>query len=119
MNGHIPEINGKTVREVLATSRFYSKDHLVQNIEFKVLIDLFQAFLNIRDNNLNPDRYFMFYLVAILLSLFLLIVVDLATNIFLWLLITILKLLNLLLMFLFALLLIKYLKLKNQTKGSF
>jgi hypothetical protein len=58
MQGHFPELNGRSVAYVIENVRSYKRDIIRFEYEYKLLLDVFHAFLGIRDNT--KINYFMF-----------------------------------------------------------
>lgn len=58
MQGHLSDIDGKTLSEILATDIRYSRANMIHEYDFKLQIDLFETFLGLRDNK--PINYFVF-----------------------------------------------------------
>lgn len=59
LQGHFPEFNGHSVAYVIENVRSCKRDIIRFDVEYKLLIDVFNAFLSIRDNT-KIDYYFMF-----------------------------------------------------------
>jgi len=61
LKGHFADIHGKTLSAVVQQDGFYSKKHALHEFEIKILIDVLQAFLDIRDGKTEPFHSFMFF----------------------------------------------------------
>lgn len=58
MQGHMAALDNKSIKEVVETVDYYDRDNLIFEYEMKLLMDVFSAFLGVRDNK--PHRYFVF-----------------------------------------------------------
>lgn len=58
LQGHFPELNNHSVAYIIEHVPSYSMDIIRFDVEFKILLDVFSAFLGIRDNT--KSNYFMF-----------------------------------------------------------
>lgn len=58
--GHHKKLDGKTLSEFIDQRSFFSRDNLIKSFSIKILIDVFKAFLDVRDKNNKETNYFMF-----------------------------------------------------------
>lgn len=59
MQGHFPEFDGHSIAYVINNIRSCNRDIIRFDVEYKLLVDVFTAFLSVRDNT-TINYYFMF-----------------------------------------------------------
>lgn len=67
LKSHFPSLHGKLLTDLIDgtdgvdhSQRYFSRKHLIERFSLKILMDVFKAFIDVRDKETKPTCYFVF-----------------------------------------------------------